>query len=133
MNVRAETYLKGEHTALERERTVTFTYVPEEKLQTSEYGNDDDLKSMLDYFDAATKPVFKNENEPSYIKFGSMKCNDPAVNIRRGQLTLAGYVPQSIPACIFVYNACGMDCAPRTPDPTCCRSSSRLWMQSLKL
>ncbi|KAI0738324.1 hypothetical protein C8Q80DRAFT_1262843 [Daedaleopsis nitida] len=70
VNVRAEAYLK-------------------EKLQTSEYGNDDDLKSMLDYFDAATKPVFKNENESSYIKFGSMKCNDPAVNIRRGQLTLA--------------------------------------------
>ena len=56
----------------------------------SEYGNDDDIKSMLEYFDASTKPVFKNENEASYIKFGSMKCNDPSCNIKRGQLMLTG-------------------------------------------
>ncbi|KAI0743084.1 hypothetical protein C8Q80DRAFT_1331185 [Daedaleopsis nitida] len=71
VNLRAEEYLK-------------------KKLQQSEYGNPDDLKSMLDYFDSSTKPVFKDENEMSYIKFGSMKCNDPAVSIRRGQLTLTG-------------------------------------------
>lgn len=48
--------------------------------------------SMLEHFDKSTKPVFKDATEPSYIKFGSMRCNDPKVNIRRGQLTLSGCV-----------------------------------------
>lgn len=48
------------------------------------------MKSMLDYFEKSTKPVFKDEKEPSYIKFGGLKDNDPAVSIRRGQLTLSG-------------------------------------------
>ncbi len=47
---------------------------------------------MLDYFDKFTKPVFKDSNETSYIKFGSMGCNDPKSKIRRGQLQLSGYV-----------------------------------------
>ncbi|KAH9940096.1 uncharacterized protein BXZ73DRAFT_43137 [Epithele typhae] len=59
-------------------------------LKESKFGNDDDIKSMLDYFDKATKPVFKDDGESSYIKFGSMGCNDPSVKIRRGQLLLTG-------------------------------------------
>ena len=47
---------------------------------------------MLEYFDKATKPVFKDEKEPSYIRFGAMSCNDPKVNIKRGQLMLSGWV-----------------------------------------
>ncbi len=47
---------------------------------------------MLDQFDKSTKPVFKDEKENSYIKFGAMGCNDPKVKIRRGQLQLAGCV-----------------------------------------
>lgn len=47
---------------------------------------------MLEQFDKSTKPVFKDASEPSYVKFGSMRCNDPKVNIRRGQLMLSGYV-----------------------------------------
>ena len=50
---------------------------------------------MLEYFDKSTKPVFKDEKESSYIKFGSMGCNDPKVKIRRGQLMLTGYVAYS--------------------------------------
>ena len=61
-----------------------------DRLKASAYGNDEDIKTMLEYFDKATKPVFKDEKEPSYIKFGTMKDNDPAANIRRGQLTLSG-------------------------------------------
>ncbi|KAH9940117.1 uncharacterized protein BXZ73DRAFT_99114 [Epithele typhae] len=61
-----------------------------ELLKESAFGNDEDIKSMLDYFDKATKPVFKDEKESSYIKFGSMGCNDPKVKIRRGQLMLTG-------------------------------------------
>lgn len=63
-----------------------------ERLQNSAYGNEEDIKTMLDYFDKFTKPVFKDSNENSYIKFGSMGCNDPRVKIRRGQLQLTGYV-----------------------------------------
>ncbi|KAM5545516.1 hypothetical protein V8D89_000554 [Ganoderma adspersum] len=59
-------------------------------LAASRYGNEEDLKLMVDSFDKSTKPVFKDEKEPSYIKFGTMKDNDPGANIRRGQLTLSG-------------------------------------------
>ncbi|TBU25276.1 hypothetical protein BD311DRAFT_853631 [Dichomitus squalens] len=71
VNVRAENFLR-------------------ERLKSSAYGNDADISSMLDYFDRSTKPVFKDDKESSYIKFGSMSCNDPKVNIRRGQLMLSG-------------------------------------------
>ncbi|RPD55189.1 hypothetical protein L226DRAFT_493295 [Lentinus tigrinus ALCF2SS1-7] len=71
VNVRAEKFLK-------------------ETLQSSAYGNDEDIKSMLEYFNDSTKPVFKDERESSYIKFGTMSCNDPQYNIRRGRLTLSG-------------------------------------------
>lgn len=47
---------------------------------------------MLEYFDKSTKPIFKDATEQSYIKFGSMSCNDPKVKIRRGQLLLSGWV-----------------------------------------
>ncbi|KAI0918923.1 hypothetical protein AcV5_001979, partial [Taiwanofungus camphoratus] len=60
------------------------------RLRKSAYGNDEDVKTMLDYFEKSTKPIFKDANEPCYIKFGSMSCNDPAVKIRRGQLILSG-------------------------------------------
>ena len=65
-----------------------------ELLKDSAYGNEEDIKAMMDYFDKSTKPIFKDKKEPAYIKFGSMKCNDPKVNIRRGQLMLTGYVLQ---------------------------------------
>ena len=62
----------------------------QERLKDSAYGNDEDVKSMMDYFDKSTKPIFKDDKESSYIKFGSMGCNDPKVKIRRGQLMLSG-------------------------------------------
>ena len=62
-----------------------------ELLKDSRYGNDDDVKTMLEYFDKSTKPIFRDEKESSYIKFGSMGCNDAKVKIRRGQLMLSGY------------------------------------------
>ena len=61
-----------------------------EKLQASEYGNDDDIKFMLDCFDKSTKRVFEDPVMSSYIKFGAIRCNDPAVGISHGQLTLSG-------------------------------------------
>ncbi|KAI0738321.1 hypothetical protein C8Q80DRAFT_1113973 [Daedaleopsis nitida] len=71
VNVRAEKFLR-------------------ERLKNSAYGNDEDIKTMVEYFDKTTKPFFKDANETTYIKFGSMGCNDPKVKIRRGQLLLTG-------------------------------------------
>lgn len=68
------------------------TGFPSERLKNSAYGNEEDIKAMLDYFDKSTKPIFKDATEQSYIKFGSMSCNDPKVKIRRGQLLLSGWV-----------------------------------------
>ncbi|PIL25741.1 hypothetical protein GSI_11491 [Ganoderma sinense ZZ0214-1] len=71
VNVRLQEFLKGH-------------------LASSPFANEDDIKSMLNHFDESAKLVFKDERESSYIKFGSMKDNDPAVNIRHGQLMLSG-------------------------------------------
>lgn len=61
-----------------------------EKLKSSAYGNEEDIKTMLEYFQTSTKPIFKDDKETSYIRFGSMSCNDRAVGIRRGQLAVEG-------------------------------------------
>ncbi|PCH36676.1 hypothetical protein WOLCODRAFT_109026 [Wolfiporia cocos MD-104 SS10] len=60
----------------------------EKKLQNSAYK--DDIGVMMDCFDKSTKPVFKSCTETSYIKFGTMRCNDPTVGVRRGQMLLTG-------------------------------------------
>ena len=67
-----------------------------EKLRDSKYGNDQDLDSMLDHFEKSTKPTFKDPQEKSFIKFGSMRDKDPTVGIRGGQLQLSGYMRQTI-------------------------------------
>ncbi|KAI0668096.1 hypothetical protein C8Q78DRAFT_1081498 [Trametes maxima] len=59
-------------------------------LKDSKYGNDEDIKAMMDDFDKSTKPAFTDPSHRSFIKFGSMKDNEPAKNIRRGQLALSG-------------------------------------------
>ena len=69
-----------------------YNWTPTETLKRSQYGNGDDIKSMLDCFNKNTKPVFKSDKDQSYIKFGSAGCNAPRFNIRRGQLVLPGCV-----------------------------------------
>ncbi|PCH36693.1 hypothetical protein WOLCODRAFT_82535 [Wolfiporia cocos MD-104 SS10] len=60
-------------------------------LATMKIQNDEDIQTMMEFFDKSTKTLFKNPNEPSYIKFGTMSSNDPSVQIRRGQMTLSGH------------------------------------------
>ncbi|KDR69808.1 hypothetical protein GALMADRAFT_255622 [Galerina marginata CBS 339.88] len=50
----------------------------------------EDVDHIVHCFDMATKPRFKNADEPQYVKFGSTRDNDPTHNIRFGQLKLAG-------------------------------------------
>lgn len=49
---------------------------------------------MVDNFNVSVKPGFKPEDARvttnTFIKFGSVACNDPQVKIRRGQLALTG-------------------------------------------
>ncbi|KAI0701306.1 hypothetical protein BC835DRAFT_1404545 [Cytidiella melzeri] len=61
-----------------------------EKLKYSKYGNDEDMRTMVDHFDKSVKPTFKDSSERSFIKFGSMRDKDPEVGIRSGQLLLEG-------------------------------------------
>ncbi|KAF9817075.1 hypothetical protein IEO21_03657 [Rhodonia placenta] len=61
-----------------------------EKLADSKYGNEDDIEEMFKHFDGWAKPVFQSPEEPSYIRFGSMRDKDLAYGIRNGQLTLSG-------------------------------------------
>ncbi|THG96744.1 hypothetical protein EW026_g5140 [Hermanssonia centrifuga] len=71
VNVRAERFLRA-------------------KLGNSRYGNEEDIKTMLESFEKSAKPTFKEINDRSFIKFGSMRDRDPDVGIRSGQLTIDG-------------------------------------------
>ncbi|KAJ3012576.1 hypothetical protein NUW54_g1828 [Trametes sanguinea] len=61
-------------------------------LKRSTYGNRGDRKMMLKSFSKETKPTFSNASDTYRIRFGSIMCNDPKVNIRNGVLALSRYV-----------------------------------------
>ena len=46
---------------------------------------------IAECFDKTTKLRFRNAEEPAYIKLGTIRDRDPALDIRSGQLKLAGY------------------------------------------
>ncbi|PBK90604.1 hypothetical protein ARMGADRAFT_1014645 [Armillaria gallica] len=50
----------------------------------------DEVDMIAECFDATTKLRFRDVEEASYIKFGTMKDRDPKLGIRSGQLKLAG-------------------------------------------
>lgn len=50
----------------------------------------DDVPHMIDKFDKATKLAFRAQNDPQYIKFGSVRDKDPIRGIRAGKLRLEG-------------------------------------------
>ncbi|KAK0222698.1 hypothetical protein EDD85DRAFT_1028147 [Armillaria nabsnona] len=59
-----------------------------DKLKDSHYAQDVDL--IAECFDKTTKHRFRNATEPAYIKFGTMRDTDIKLDIRSGQLKLAG-------------------------------------------
>ncbi|KAI0338760.1 hypothetical protein BDW22DRAFT_1337232 [Trametopsis cervina] len=59
-------------------------------LKNSRYGNEEDVKSMMDSFEKSVKPTFKDPIERSFVKFGSIRDKDPDVGIRSGQLLMNG-------------------------------------------
>jgi hypothetical protein len=60
------------------------------KLDGSRYGSPEDVKHIAECFDKTTKLIFKNENEPAYIRFGAARDKDPRFDIRMGQMKLPG-------------------------------------------
>ncbi|KIJ11257.1 hypothetical protein PAXINDRAFT_15797 [Paxillus involutus ATCC 200175] len=60
------------------------------KLANSRYGSEETLYQMTEVFDKTTKLMFRDANEPQYIKFGMVRDKDPEYDIRSGQLKLSG-------------------------------------------
>ncbi|KAF8907421.1 hypothetical protein CPB85DRAFT_840353 [Mucidula mucida] len=62
----------------------------EAKLRNSKFGSIEDINHMANVFDKSTKLSFRTSSEPAYIRFGSARDKDLAVDIRNGQLKLDG-------------------------------------------
>ncbi|EIN07326.1 hypothetical protein PUNSTDRAFT_136011 [Punctularia strigosozonata HHB-11173 SS5] len=60
------------------------------KLANSRYGTPDNIEHITEKFDETTKKLFRDPFESSVVAFGSPVDRDPKVNIRNGQLRLAG-------------------------------------------
>ncbi|KAK0196207.1 hypothetical protein F5146DRAFT_1028844 [Armillaria mellea] len=58
------------------------------KLKGSQYEGEAEL--IAECFDKTTKHRFRSTNEPAYIKFGTMRDMNAQLDIRSGQLRLAG-------------------------------------------
>lgn len=50
----------------------------------------EDVDGITKHFDDSSKLTFRNIDEPSFIKFGSVRDKDFALGIRSGQLRLDG-------------------------------------------
>ncbi|KAJ2912888.1 hypothetical protein MD484_g7536, partial [Candolleomyces efflorescens] len=50
----------------------------------------EELENIVRSFDKSTKIRFNNDQQPQFIRFGGTRDNDPAYNIRFGQLKLSG-------------------------------------------
>ncbi|KAJ7073103.1 hypothetical protein C8F01DRAFT_268957 [Mycena amicta] len=62
----------------------------EVKLRNSKYLGD--VAEIAECFDQSTKLKFRNPEEVSYIKFGTLRDKDPTFNIVNGQMKLPGTV-----------------------------------------
>ncbi|KAJ8585540.1 hypothetical protein M405DRAFT_705987, partial [Rhizopogon salebrosus TDB-379] len=81
----AECRLQGSVFVSRRARTML-----QEKLRESQFGSDEMISHMVTIFDTTTKLRFGNENDPAFVKFGTIRDKDVNFNIRSGQLKLMG-------------------------------------------
>ena len=63
-----------------------------EKLRGSKFDTPEDLGAFSQKFDEGVKRVFSKNQAPQYVKFGSLRDNDPKCGIKAGRLALAGYI-----------------------------------------
>jgi hypothetical protein len=76
-----------------------FTIWLPDTLRNSRYSSPDDIDQITDAFDKSTKLVFKDSHETAFIKFGTWRDVDATVNIKLGQLKLAGSFTRLHPWC----------------------------------
>ena len=60
------------------------------KLRSSRFDTPEEIAHITNCFDATTKRMFKDIDEPVHVKFGSPRDKDPARGIRGGMLKLSG-------------------------------------------
>jgi len=87
VTARATTMVKGSSGILLSDRLLNSQL---EKLRGSRFNTPEDLSMFSQRFDEGVKKVFSNNQAAQYVKFGSMRDNDPEYGIRAGRLTLAG-------------------------------------------
>jgi len=56
----------------------------------SRFNTPENLAAFSQRFDEGVKKVFSNNQADQYVKFGSLRDNDPAYGIKAGRLTLTG-------------------------------------------
>ncbi|KAF9782380.1 hypothetical protein BJ322DRAFT_1010304 [Thelephora terrestris] len=61
-----------------------------ERLRKSKFNTPEDIAAFAQKFDEGTKRVFSNDEGLQYIKFGSLRDNDPQHGIKAGKMTLTG-------------------------------------------
>ncbi|KAG2750703.1 hypothetical protein P692DRAFT_20847281 [Suillus brevipes Sb2] len=66
------------------------TLLQKKLLGSEHYSNPTIIAQMADIFDKTTRHRFRTPDDPSYIKFGTLRDKDLKYNIRSGQLKLAG-------------------------------------------
>jgi len=62
----------------------------QDKLRGSRFDSPQDINHIVNCFDKVTKLTFKNEEEASYVHFGSYRDTDSSVGIQSGRLKLSG-------------------------------------------
>ena len=63
-----------------------------DKLKHSKFNTPEDLASFSQRFDDGVKKIFSMSNihVDQYVKFGSLRDNDPSFGIKAGKLALTG-------------------------------------------
>ena len=61
-----------------------------EKLKTSKFNTSEDISTFAQKFDEGLKRVFSDDRGAQYVKFGTMRDNDPQHGIKSGKLMLTG-------------------------------------------
>ena len=95
VTVRARDMVSGE--IKDHPSAAPSTQPPPEKLKSSEFNTPGDLANFSRKFDDGLKRVFSNENGIQFVKFGSLRDNDPEHGIKAGKLSLKGYPLFTLP------------------------------------
>ena len=59
-------------------------------LRGSRFNAPDHLAAFSQKFDEGVKKVFSNDQAAQYVKFGTLRDNDPSCGVKAGRLTLTG-------------------------------------------